>query len=934
VTALDPNRPLESSAQRPEDRPEDRPLHDDVRWLASALGDVIRRLEGEEAFNAVESLRTATRARRRGEDGARDLAQLRDQVADIPVPLRAKVARAFTLFFTLINTAEQVHRARRRRAHDQLPDDQLQPGSISWALQELKGRGLDADDIEKAIGRLNVRPVLTAHPTEATRRTVLTLQARVADGLLARSTATEAERPDIERALAAEVELLWLTAATRADRLKVLDEVGTVLWYLEDRLFQAGARVTERLDDEFARAFGREPAPHVPIQFGSWVAGDRDGNPFVTPPLTMTAARRSSWSVLGKYYESVDALAERLSLSSRVSAPPTELRESLEADREALPEIWETNSRRDADEPLRMKLSYIKARLQACRDRLEARSRTWDGPFACGYRSPQAFMDDLEVVRRALRAARADAAEKELLLPLIREVQMYGFHGYRLDVREDAQAHTDALADIARCVGIEPLDLGDLRRELLGRRPLSGPHLPVEERTRKTLDVYDVMRRVRDEISDEAATTYIISMASSTEDLLRVLVLGRDAGLVDLAAESPRSSIDVVPLFETRADLENAPDVMRELLADPAYRRQLAARGNRQEIMIGYSDSAKDAGLLPASWALYRAQSKLAEICAAAEVELCLFHGRGGTVGRGGGSPVYRALMALPPGTLSGTIKVTEQGEIISQKFGLAPIAERSLEVDLAGVLMASFSDWRQHIEADDEKRFADMMDQLAGDALPVFRRMVHEEDRLFKLFIECTPVRELARVHFGSRPAYRERGAGTMRGIRAIPWVFGWTQSRLMLPGWLGVGTALQNAIDGGGLKTLQRMATAWPFFDDLLGKVEMVCAKADLDIASLYVERLKGDRALFDELATEYRRATDAVRAIRERDTLLADQPPLRTALMLRDQYLDPLSLLQVTLLEDKRRLPEDHPSRPKIDEALGVSLNGVAQGLRNTG
>jgi phosphoenolpyruvate carboxylase len=412
-----------------------------------------------------------------------------------------------------------------------------------------------------------------------------------------------------------------------------------------------------------------------------------------------------------------------------------------------------------------------------------------------------------------------------------------------------------------------------------------------------------------------------------------VLVLAREAGLVDLASVPPVSDLDVVPLFETLDDLRGAAEVMRSLYADRLYRRQLEARGERQEIMLGYSDSAKDAGMLPAAWALYQAQEQLAEVSRSVGVKLTMFHGRGGTVGRGGGSPVFRALTALPPGSLRGSIKITEQGEVISQKYGLSEIADRSLEVTLAGTLMAGFADWRRDVDPADVERYRQIMDRAAELALPAFRKLVYEDDRLFTMLSEATPLRELGRVHFGSRPAYRERGAGTMAGIRAIPWVFGWTQIRLLLPGWLGVGTALETLSEEVGGDTLAEMAARWPFFDDLLGKVEMVCAKADLTVARAYVERLDGDMALFEELAAELGRTVEQIRRIRGGE-LLADQPLLDAAIDLRNPYLDPLSLLQISLLGKRRHLDEADPDRAEIEAALATTLGGVAHGLRNTG
>jgi phosphoenolpyruvate carboxylase len=404
---------------------------------------------------------------------------------------------------------------------------------------------------------------------------------------------------------------------------------------------------------------------------------------------------------------------------------------------------------------------------------------------------------------------------------------------------------------------------------------------------------------------------------------------------VDLSREPALSRVDIVPLFETLEDLEQAPLVVRSLLGDPIWQRHLAGRGRHQEVMLGYSDSAKDAGLFPSAWALYRVQEDVARACADAGVSWTLFHGRGGTVGRGGGSPVARALTALPPGTVHGGIKITEQGEIVSQNFGLLSVAERSLELMLSGVLLHRFEDWRNGLEPGEEARFREIMDRLAAEALPRYRTLVYGSEDLFRLFLETTPVRELADVRFGSRPAYRGPGAETMEGIRAIPWVFGWTQTRLMLPGWLGVGTALEAiGAEPGGLAVLRRMAHAWPFFDDLLAKVEMVCAKADLAIARMYVRELGGDLGLFDQLENEFRRTIAALLRIRESDYLMRDNPMLQTAIGLRNPYVDPLSLLQVTLLQRKRHTAPDDPALGAVSAGLASTLNGVAQGLRNTG
>ena len=904
-------------------RAQDGPLRQDVRWLAATLGRVVGRLAGEETFRAVEELRRACRARRLGVAGAPDLDALLARTRSLDPETARLTARAFTVFFILINAAEQAHRVRRSRQDDLAA---AQRGSVRWSLRRLREAGRGAEEVARALASLDVRPVLTAHPTESARRTILDLQARLAEGLLTRDGAPEPQRRAIERHLEGEVELLWLTEEIRRDRPSVMDEVSNALWYLEDRLLEAASRVRERLveafEDEFGRGFG--PAPVTPLTLGSWVGGDRDGNPFVTAEITLAAARRARRAVLDHYAKALADLAARLSVSERLATVSPELRASLERDRAELPVVWEQNRRRNADEPLRLKVSFMRARVGA------------DPP---GYRTAQELERDLALLADALDTVGAAHARRTLVEPLLAQVRAHGFHGYRLDLREDAAVHTRALHDLTAAVGLGELDGAALRRELAGRRPLHAPHVPLAEPTDAALQVFRVMRAIQDEIGAAAASTYIVSRTRSADDLLRVLLLAREGGLVDLAGEPPLSRIDIVPLFETLEDLEHAPAVVRSLLDDPIWRRQLEARGRHQEVMLGYSDSAKDAGLLPSAWALYRVQEEVARTCADAGVSWTLFHGRGGTVGRGGGSPVARALTALPPGTVQGGIKITEQGEIVSQNFGLPSIAERSLELMLSGVLLHRFEDWRSELEPGEEARFREVMDRLAAKALPPYRALVYGSGDLFKLFLETTPVRELAHVRFGSRPAYRGPGEQTIEEIRAIPWVFGWTQTRLMLPGWLGVGTALEAvAAEPGGLGLLRRMATAWPFFDDLLGKLEMVCAKADMAIARMYVRELGGDLALFDRLDDEFRRTVAALLRIRESEYLMRDNPMLQTAIGLRNPYVDPLSLLQVTLLQRSHAAAPEasggDPAMTALSAGLASTLNGIAQGLRNTG
>jgi phosphoenolpyruvate carboxylase len=936
----DPDERSESGARPdPSVRPVDIPLHDDVRWLAAALGRVIRRLEGETAFDTVESLRRACRARRHGDPDSPSLDELLQQVEALPVELAAVTARAFTLFFLLINTAEQVHRVRRARSYRSLESAEPQPASARWTMRELKRQGHEATDVERAVLGLQVRPVLTAHPTESTRRTLLGLQSRVADALLAREQVPEAERRAIEESLDGEVELLWLTAEVRHDRPSVRDEVSTVLWYLETRLLDAGAAARDALVRAYEEEFGSSSEALqevVPLTLGNWVGGDRDGNPFVTPDVTVATARRASYAILGRYDDALDDLVERLSLSAEFAPPSEALRASLEQDRELMPRVWEANHQRNADEPLRLKLSFMAARIEATRRLTAARDagRALQEPAA--YRDAGELERDLLLVRANLVSAGAAHARRTTVDPLLASVRAHGLFGYMMDIRDHADVHAAAMDDIAHQLGLPPLDGEALRRELMGRRPLVNRRMPLADATRRVLDPFRAVRTIQEEVGERGACTYIISMATCPEDLLRVMLFGREAGLVDLAADPPMSKLDVVPLFETLDDLEHAPRVMGVLLKDPVYRRQLAARGNRQEVMIGYSDSSKDAGIVTSSWALYEGQEALARLFHEAGVQLCLFHGRGGSVGRGGGSPVARALAALPPGTVDGCIKITEQGEIISQQFGLLPLAERTLEVTISGALLQEFRvpDAEADPEADAEHRA--VMRRLSKRALEVYRAAAHEGSALFELFTRVTPIAELADARFGSRPSFRPGAAKGIDGIRAIPWGFGWTQIRLMLTGWLGAGSALADeASTEQGLERLRQMARDWPFFDDLIGKIEMVCAKTDLEIASAYIRQLGGDEALLEQLEVEYRRTVDAILSIRESTQLLTENQVLQSAIRLRNPYVDPLSLIQIALMRRKRELEaRGETEHQQVDAVLATTLSGIAQGLRNTG
>src|SRR5258705_2663280 len=698
-------------------RREDLPLHEDVRWLAGALGRVIQRLEGKEAFEIVERLRSASRARRHGEPGAPSLDDLLREVDALSVEHCAVVARAFTLFFLLINTAEQTHRVRRRNAYLRKGVPEPQPASARWTMGELRRLGASPDAIEQAMRTLDIRPVLTAHPTESTRSTLLGLQARVADDLLARESAPADAVRLIEQALEGEVELLWLTSEVRQDRPSVLDEVSSALWYLETRLLDAGARMHSALAVAFEEEFSRATDSFrlaVPLRFRTWVGGDRDGNPYVTPEITIPTARRPSHVILGRYGAVLDDLTRRLSLSAEIAPPTSALLSSLDRDQKLLPVVWKKNRKRNADEPLRLKLSFMAARIEATRRLVASRDAGRERKESAAYPNVQAFEKDLLLVRDYLLASGAEQACRTTLDPLYAAVQAHGFHGFMMDVRDHSEVHAAAVKELlSQAIGDATAE--QLRSVLVRKKTATRKSRKLSAETRQVIDTFGAIRTIQNEAGQAAACTYIVSMTRSTEDVLRVLVLARETELVDLARKKGISRLDVVPLFETLEDLEHSPIVMRALLDDPGYARQLEARGRRQEVIIGYSDSGKDAGMIASSWALYRAQESLSDLFREAGIELRLFHGRGGSVGRGGGSPVYRAIAALPPGTTHGRIKITEQGEIISQQFGLLPVAERTLEVTAGGGLLHEFSDWRGKGSPKEGVDFTDGLDSLSA---------------------------------------------------------------------------------------------------------------------------------------------------------------------------------------------------------------------------
>jgi phosphoenolpyruvate carboxylase len=976
-----------------DDQSKDAPLRADIRRLGDLLGETLKRFGGELLFEIEEGVRALCkrlRGARAGEEADATERELKRLLRGLSLDETIGVIRAFSVYFQLVNIAEQYHRIRRKRFYELRTPDQPQRGSLAETLRRLRRDFSDANLLQRVVDRLEIMPVMTAHPTEAARRTLLEKHRRIADLLADFDDENLAPRrsDELQARLAAEVESVWQTDEVRHTQPTVLDEVNHGLYYFDATLFDAAPALLDELERQLEENFPgvklRDGA--TPIRFGSWIGGDRDGNPFVTPEITWETLRLQQRMVLRKYRDAVASLSRRLSESSRFAPPTDELSESLKEDAVALPAVAAEVNARNAEEPNRQKLSYIYTRIENTlrrnRDLAPALRLTEEhalisirpglpiiaaltgstADVANVYRDGASLWEDLRLVRDSLRADKAVYAARAVDR-LMRQVAVFGLHLATLDLRQHSERHTAALSEITRALGLrdyaemnEDERVEWLTRELYTPRPLVATEARYSAETTETLNVFRVARRALHEISPNAIRTYIISMTREVGDLLAVLVLAKEAGLVEggrrkaeggtsikSAFSIPHSTfhIAVAPLFETIEDLRRAPEIMRRLFEHPFYRRQLAAQGNLQEVMIGYSDSSKDGGILTSSWELYKAQERLWEVAREHGVELRLFHGRGGTVGRGGG-PSHEAILAQPPDTVAGHIKITEQGEVISSKYSLAEIALRSLELTTSAVIAASLPQPAQ--DTGKLSRWKDVMEGISAQAFAAYRRFVRETPGFYDYFIQATPVEELQYLRIGSRPAKRKSGSKSLDDLRAIPWVFGWTQSRHLLPGWLAVGTAVEDFIKARpreNLRLLREMYREWPFFHSTISNIEMTLAKADFQIARQYASRTLDrslGRRIFRMLEEEYERACRVTLQITGERRLLDQSPVLQRSIAVRNPYVDPLSFLQVELLARRRqrdgKAELNASDREKLLYATLLTINGIAAGMRNTG
>jgi phosphoenolpyruvate carboxylase len=916
----------------------DAPLKEDIRLLGRLLGDVLRDQEGDAVFDVVETIRqTAVRFRRDADPKAGE--ELTTLLHKLTRNQSISVVRAFSYFSHLANIAEDQHHIRRRRAH-LLQGSAPKEGSLGCALSRLKRAGVGQPSVEAYLRDALISPVLTAHPTEVQRKSILDAEHDIARLLAERDLPlTPKEKVRNLQLLHARIATLWQTRMLRYSKLTVADEIENALSYYRTTFLDELPALYDDVEVEIGAQY-HGPAPALDdaayMQMGSWIGGDRDGNPNVNADTMRRALVRQSTTVFDYYLEQVHALGAELSTSTLLVEASPEL--------QALADLSPDHSPHRSDEPYRRALIGIYARLASTARELGATNilRKEVG-HADPYRDACQFRSDLQVVAASLAANHGAVLVQPRLAGLLRAALIFGFHLASLDMRQSSDVHERVLAELFERAGVEAdyAALAEAEKaalllaELAQPRLLYSPYEQYSDEANTELEVLRAAREIRQGYGERAIRNYVISHTETVSDLLEVMLLQKEAGL--FRPGSGECDVMVIPLFETIPDLQRAGEIMAEWMALPVVARVIAHQGRLQEVMLGYSDSNKDGGFLTSNWALYQAELKLVEVFAAANVKLRLFHGRGGTVGRGGG-PSYQAILAQPPGTVNGQIRLTEQGEIIASKFSNPEIGRRNLELLVAATLEAGLM---PHPAEGRPVRFEAVMGELSARAYTAYRDLVYETPGFTEYFFAATPIAEIAELNLGSRPASR-KASRRIEDLRAIPWGFSWGQCRLLLPGWYGFGAAVSGWLDDGEreqkLATLRDMYREWPFFATLLSNMDMVLAKTDLPIASRYAG-LVADAALreriFKRIAGEHAATLRCLEEITGTGERLAANPLLARSIQNRFAYLDPLNHLQVELIHRHRALSRE-PDRidPRVHRGIHLSINGVAAGLRNTG
>lgn len=921
----------------------DKQLRSRVKLFGNLLGAVIRDQEGARVLKAIETLRKGF-IRLRDDESPQKRQQLERIIKRFDHRTLTDVIRAFSIYFKLVNIAEEAHQHRERRLLVR-KGGPLWPGSFEATIREFHDDGISAAELQHILDHLHFIPVITAHPTQAIRHTIMEALRRIfltAEDL-SDTRRSRDQRAEITDELQAEIETLWSTDEVRSFKPTVADEIKNGLYYFEESLFDAVPLIYRYFEKAVRRSYG-EGNVTVPsfLRFGSWIGGDRDGNPYVTPHTTSQAVRMHSRTVLLHYIKRVYRLSHILTHSSKLCQPSEAFLANLEKDEALARKALKERADRFHNEPYRRKLYFMRYRLEG--NLIDVKSRLEGKPPQAtdAYQDEREFLRDLKLIQTSLRSHHADKVADAELKDLIRLVETFGFFLMHLDLRQESSRHTSAIAELLQHKGIDyaALTAGE-RSDVLTRLINSSEDLVssaghLDEATRETLEVFDVMAAMRKEVSANAFGNYVISMTHNASHVLEVILLAQQAGLLGKNEDGWFCNICISPLFETIEDLQHIRPVMRDLFENTSYRHLLAASGNLQEVMLGYSDSCKDGGILASNWLLYKAQREMTTLADEYGIECRLFHGRGGTIGRGGG-PTHESILSQPQGTVRGHIKFTEQGEVLSYKYSNTETAVYEVTMGITGLLKASRCLIRE--PAGDNPSYCDIMSELTRIGEKHYRRLTEHTEGFLDYFYEATPVTEIGLMNIGSRPSHRKKSERSINSIRAIPWVFGWAQSRHTLPAWYGVGTALADWHAGDPLRIaqLQRMYEEWPFFRALLSNIQMALFKANMIIAKEYARLAKDQESawrIYDIIEREYQTTKTAILMIAQVPQLVGDNPVLALSLARRNPYLDPLNHIQAVLLQRFRDCDEQSDEASQLLHPLLRTINAIASGMRNTG
>ncbi len=910
------------------------PIGKTIRMLGDLLGETIIAQSGQSVFDLVEEIRALSKAWRGGDSDANQ--QLASIMAPLgkDVPQAANIVKAFATYFQLINLAEEHQRVQvlRNRENEAFLADSPMDESLKAAVTTLKQEGLTAGEIQATLNRLVVTPVFTAHPTESRRRVIRQILKHLSDVLaqIQSPDTAEFEKAELVDQLRSYIVLLWQSDETRDRRPTVMDEVrNTGLYFFENTLFDVVPRIYDELENALYETFPESTFEVPPfLNFGSWIGGDRDGNPLVTNEVTENALRAQKDLVLERYEQDIFELYERLSVSRNRASFSREFLDILQKETKAQSIDEGDAVQRFKLEPYRQMLILMYRKLQATR---RANQLPWDAePTRHLYESADEFLNDLLTIRSSLIENKGEDLIAGTFSHLVRRVQVFGFHLATIDVRQHAGRHRSAIAEILDTYNItddyaallENQKVEVLTKLINCNRPLTSV-LNFQESTNEVVSVFRLIRRAQQNIAPRAMQTYIISMTESVSNILEVLLLMKDAGLF--------GKLDLVPLFETVDDLNHAPETMTKLFENLAYRQHLDQRDNQQQIMIGYSDSNKDGGYLRANWMLFAAQRKLAVTCKRQNIDLTLFHGRGGSLGRGGG-PANRAILAQPAESVNGRIRITEQGEVVSSRYSQPSIARRHLQQLLHAVLCST----GKRPQFDNLDRWSAIMDELSELAHRKYRSLV-DDPKFIDYFHSATPIELVEKLNIGSRPS-RRKDSNSIDDLRAIPWVFSWTQSRANISSWYGIGTAIRDwcLAEPSRMKEIQEMYATWPFFTTLFNNVHLGLGRADMDIAGLYAQlATKQSSTIFDSISAEFGLTCEQVLAVTGKAEILDTEKWLQHSIRVRNPYVDPLNYIQVALIERLRNETDlDSETKDEIVQVLSSSVKGIAKGLQNVG